>query len=445
MSFTDTEENIGASTVSYTSHETCISFRTLAQQSDRNQGYYTDDEYEYDEKDFFSESEEKYELETSAKQTPTLRQICDALPLSPETFLSDMVGNIVHSYIGNPFVISLCVYTGFVYFPQIGSETGELVIDWGDDKQTILKAGEIGHVDHVYFQAGTHIVCIEGDVTHLCCAGMSKLVDISQWGNLRLLHGEEVFSDCKNLTVTAQDSPNLCYTSSLNGMFRGCKSLIGDFRHWNVSNILDMSFMFSECEQFTSDLGEWDVSNCEMIQGMFNGCINFTSNLSNWDVSKVENMSKLFNDCFVFNSDLSRWDVRKVQNMGEMFSFCTSFNSDLSRWDVSKVENMDYMFANCVLFNADLSKWDVSSAATMSHMFIDCKEFNSDISEWNVRNVRFMDEMFSGCQKFNSKLSEWNVQNAEFVNGMFSGCPSLVWDPRNWELNPIIDVEEMFR
>ena len=339
--------------------------------------------------------EKKGSLEPLSKQTPTLQQVCEATPHTLST-LGHMIGDIVSSYISNPLVVTLStIENGEVKIPEIGSETGDVFVDWGDNTYSVVESKM--ELTHTYKRAGTYTVHIDGDITHLSFQETEELLEISQWGNLRLVKGEAVFFECENLVVTAKDSPNLKYTTSLSEMFEGCISLTGDFSRWDVSNILDMSFMFGGCSEFDSDLSKWDVSNAENMHGMFRDCESFKSDLSEWDTSKVKDMCCMFRLCRIFNSDMSKWDVSKVENMDEMFAWCNAFNSDLSKWNVSVVKKMHSMFQECTSFNSDLSDWDVNMVEDMAAMFAFCGMFDCDLTNWQILAHAETGDMVFNC------------------------------------------------
>ena len=105
------------------------------------------------------------------------------------------------------------------------------------------------------------------------------MLEITQWGNLRLLSGNSVFETCKNLLINTRDQPNLKDTTDLSYMFYDCDSFNSDLSKWDVSTITNMECMFHKCKEFTSDLSKWDVSNVTNMECIFDGCKSFNSNL----------------------------------------------------------------------------------------------------------------------------------------------------------------------
>lgn len=489
MSFTNITQNIDHAT-------SCQEIDDLTNQTSSISLEHDQDIYSTEvETDSESETKELSNMLFS-KQTPSRDQIYNSLP--NHLRMRRLISDIVFSYIGKPFIITLNVTRSSIKIPVVGSVTGTVIIEWGDGEFSTIEE-EFENITHFYENLGIYTVYIHGDVTHLSFKNVNELVEISQWGSLRLvdsdMKNEGAFTFCENLVLTAQDSPNLRYITNLSYMFECCSSLTGDVSNWDVRNVVNMSAMFSDCKVFNSDLSGWDVSNVkdmsfmfsespvfnsdlsmwnvskvENMSGMFSGCALFNSDLSRWNVESVLDMSYMFSDCEYFNSSLSEWNVRNVktmeqmfrgcknfrgylsrwvtcnvENMNEMFYECSHFNTDLSNWDVGKVENMCRMFKRCTLFNSDLSKWNLDSCYDTSEMFSDCTLFNCDLSKWNVSNVDNMYMMFSECVSFNSDISGWDISNVTDMTEMFVYCELFTCDLSNWEdINPSVNIADMF-
>jgi surface protein len=304
----------------------------------------------------------KTETQKLPKRTPSLDEIDELLPMMPKT-----INNIIHGYVGNPFIITLNIkshqshHTTPNLIPTL-SAMNHVSIDWGDDNYDHNYG--FTYIKHEYTQPGIYTVHIYGEITRISFKNVGYLVQISQWGNLRLLSGRKCFSGCENLTITAHDQPNLSDARDLSCMFRNCVKLGNiDMSKWDVSKITNMSDMFQGCKIFNSDLSNWNVSNVNNMSCMFGGCIDFKSDLSSWNVCNVNNMSCMFCGCINFKSDLSSWNVCNVINMSCMFFECKLFNSDLSLWDVRNVVNMSCMFWNCISFNSNLNNWKIQNIA----------------------------------------------------------------------------------
>jgi surface protein len=297
-----------------------------------------------------------------AKRTPTLDELNKILPFPKG------IDNIIHGYVGNPFIITLKITKDInlnidgtwphtahgrnnkrieldkenrtIKIPSLKAKDG-IYIEWGDGiTQYIPQLSHDYGIMHEFYQYGEYIVHIFGDITKLSCSNMHKLIDISQWGNLCLYSCMNTFEGCENLQITAVDYPNLKNVKDSSGMFSDCTNLRANLSKWDVSNITDMGSMFSKCINFNSDLSMWDVSNVKYMFDMFGGCELFESDLSKWNVSNVTEMGFMFKGCTNFTSDLSSWNVSNVKYMFDMFSGCDSFKSDLSKWDISNLQDI---------------------------------------------------------------------------------------------------------
>ena len=278
--------------------------------------------------------------------------------LMSETKLPDDIGLIICA-LADPMLIFTLKISGpcSVTIPTIES-VGGFSIDWGDGQTQYISQN--GTISHQYAAPGRYIAGISGHITYVSFSLMTSLVDISQWGCLRLTRGTNMFMACDNLRITAEDILDVSRVTNMENMFKGCTYINFDASMWDVSKVTDMESMFSGCASFNGDLSRWDVSKVTNMAGMFAGCVSFNSDLSRWDVSSVTAMCYMFRECQNFNCDLSLWDVSRVTNMTRMFHGCRLFNCDLSDWPVLSVLDVYGMLAHCDSFEADLSNWQVS-------------------------------------------------------------------------------------
>ncbi|MEM6720847.1 MAG: BspA family leucine-rich repeat surface protein [Bacteroidota bacterium] len=293
-----------------------------------------------------------------------------------------------------------------ITLPSISSEHFD--IDWGDGTIQYNRFGN-SNITHTYATPGTYTVRITGDLRRLSFANggdKDKLLTIERWGNIKWTNMNRAFFGCKNLDVTAIDTPDL-------------------------SNVTDMSLMFTSCENLigTTAFGSWDVSNVQNMSNAFSGTDAFNQDISTWNTSNVTDMSFMFQGSEGINQDLLQsnggWNTGNVTNMTSMFSGAVNFNGNISNWNVSQVLTMNFMFENTPL-NQDLSTWNPSSTTEMRGMFLNASSFNSDIGNWNVSNVADMVSMFANATSFDQDLGDWdltNLGNSPFGNAsnMFEG------------------------
>ena len=289
-------------------------------------------------------------------------------------------------------------------------------VDWGDGSEIgMVNSFEDPDAIHTYSSAGLKTVTIIGTLNGFNfnenATSKDLVVDVIQWGDMRLGNAGFYFAECINLTgFTATDAPILSEVTDMQRMFVGASSFNADLSTWDVSNVFNMEAMFFGAFAFNADLSSWDVSNVSNMNIMFQSG-NFNGDISTWDVSKVEGMNGMFRFNPSFNGDLSSWDVSNVVRMVGMFNGASSFNGDISNWDVSSVLTMDDMFSSAVAFNADLSNWNVSNVLQMRSMFWSANSFNADLSGWDVSNVLFLENMFFGASSFSADLSSWPTDN----------------------------------
>lgn len=297
------------------------------------------------------------------KAKRTTKNIAQSIPNKMPNVLAD----IMDEYIGNPFVFTIKTEKSLT-IPYINTDS-EVSIDWGDGQYEVIKKNT-KNIYHLYDDSGEYTVAIDGDIQDINFAHVEELIEISQWGGVKI-NSKDAFTGCNNLgMITAEDSPSL--SGDLRGMFSNCYLFNGDINNWDTKEVTNMSDMFARCRQFNSELDNWDVSNVTDMFGMFFECESFNADLNHWNVSKATDMSLMFTRCYSFNGDISDWDVKNVESMNGMFEDCYKFNGDLSRWDVRNVVDMGTMFKNCKLFNADLSRWNVNENVVITGIFDGC-------------------------------------------------------------------------
>jgi len=239
--------------------------------------------------------------------------------------------------------------TNQIKLPLVSSGTYNFTVEWGDGTEDIITAYDQTETTHTYPAEGEYTVTIEGT-----CEGFGftktgvdsgKLIDVVNWGEVKLHNNGAQFYLCGNITkFSASDSPNL-------------------------EHVTNMSYMFYYANNFNGDMANWDTSNVTNMESMFQGSHSFNGDITSWNTSNVTNMSFMFNYAYVFNRDINSWNTAKVTYMDYMFSHATDFNQNIAGWDVSSVTSMISMFYYAAAFNQDLESWIVSNGTDKLNMF----------------------------------------------------------------------------
>lgn len=224
-----------------------------------------------------------------------------------------------------------------IRLPLESSGTYNFIVNWGDGTNSSITSWNQAERTHTYASEGVYTINITGIINGWCfnhegelIIKEEKLLEIEQWGDLRLGNSGGYFWGCTYLNITASDSLDLTGTTNFAHAFRACRTLDKP-----------------KC------MSDWDVSSVTNMYEMFAGAHAFNLNISSWDVSNVTNMKSMFNGAEVFNQDIGDWDVSSVTDMTAMFYAAEDFNQDIGSWDVSSVEHMNYMFDGVTLSTAN--------------------------------------------------------------------------------------------
>jgi surface protein len=209
-----------------------------------------------------------------------------------------------------------------ITLPYDPSGTYGGVIDWGDGNSD---ANDYGNITHIYTTPGDYYITISGIIDGFSFyyddTNNVNLIEIKQWGNLKISDTSSQFRGCSNMNLDGVlDIPDLSLLTTMERMFLDCTSLT------NINNV---------------DL--WDVSNIIYMQATFANT-NFNGDIRPWVVSGVTKMTAMFNNIPSFDVDISLWDVSSVNNMDGMFANSTSFNRDLSGWCVTLIPALPFSF-----------------------------------------------------------------------------------------------------
>ncbi len=289
---------------------------------------------------------------------------------------------------------------------------------WGDGNSNIITISSDPNVTHTYASEGIYTITITGMIIGWCFndeGDLLKIIEIEQWGCLRLGNSGSYFEGCENLVITAIDNLNLTGTTTLRSAFFNCPNLgdSGNMNGWDVSNVTDMGWMFciwAGKGTFNQPIGAWNVSSATNMHGMFRGEYSFNQPISNWNVSSVTDMNCMFQDARSFNQPIDNWDVSSVTDMNSMFHLAIKFDQSLSTWDVSSVTDMGSMFSFAIKFDQSLGTWDVSSVTTMSNMLLavtlSTLNYDNLLLGWSQLPLQIGVDFHAGRSKFSSEAAD---------------------------------------
>jgi surface protein len=365
--------------------------------------------------------------------------------------------------------------TNQITLPLTISGSYNFMVYWGDNTSSSISSALQPEVTHSYATAGTYNVTMSGYIKGWSFNNgrdRRKIIDISQWGSLRLGSGIAQFYGCDALTLNnISDTPNL-YTpynsltnssSSLNAAFRSCSLLVSISRanEWDTSQVTNMSQTFYTTYRYNQNIGNWNTSNVAKMDNMFCGLLAYkhvfnnggNDSIKNWDTSKVQNFSQIFLYNDQFNQPIGSWNVSSASIFNYMFYMNTAFNQPLNNWNTVSAISMSYMFNSASSFNQPIGSWNVSNVADMTQMFYTAYNFNQDIGSWDVSKVKSFYYMFAGSSatktgSFNNggsdSIKNWNTISASNMYAMFYGDPNFNQPIGSWNTSNVTTMGAMF-
>ncbi|MCD2259449.1 BspA family leucine-rich repeat surface protein [Psychroserpens luteolus] len=260
-----------------------------------------------------------------------------------------------------------------VKITTVTSETYNYTVFWGDGTSN---SGVTGDITHTYTTPGTYTVSIAGTFPRITTntpntpgdtSDKLKLIEVVQWGSNPWTSMDLAFSGCRNLDVTATDTPDLSNATSMFNMFADCTSLVGTsaFNSWDVSTITDMLALFFNTTLFDQDISNWNVSAAETMEFMFMFADNFNQDISGWNVSSVTSMEDMFNSATNFDQDLGNWDISSLQTAEDMFANAglstNNYDKLLIGWNT--LNTGETQIPSNITFNAGSSQYCLGEAA----------------------------------------------------------------------------------
>jgi len=363
-----------------------------------------------------------------------------------------------------------------IRLPLTGSGIYNFMVYWGDNTSSSISSALQPEVTHSYATAGTYPITMSGYIKgfrFVNAGDRRKIINISQWGCLKLSANGSQFFGCDALTLNnISDTPNL-YTkgidsissASISAMFRSCSLLttISRLDQWDTSQVSGMQQTFYQANIFNQNIGSWNTSNAINMANLFSGpTTNIThsfnnggsDSIKNWDTSKVTSFSQTFIYNPNFNQPIGSWNVSSASILDFMFYYATGFNQPLNNWNTSNVTSMNSIFYSASSFNQPLSNWNTSKITSMGSMFYEARNFNQDIGSWDVSKVTNFSFMFGAIQptptitsSFNNggspSINNWNVSSASSMNSMFQFQINFNQPIGSWSMGNVTNTSFM--
>lgn len=155
--------------------------------------------------------------------------------------------------------------TNQIAIPTYADYTYNYSIYW-EDVSNAATHGTIteikGNKTITFPKAGTYRVEISGDFPSIFFSDegdKSKILTVSQWGDVAWESMNNAFAGCENLTVPAIDVAVLSSVTDMRGMFASATKFNQSINHWDVSKVTNMVGIFYKVVASTnpSVIGMW--------------------------------------------------------------------------------------------------------------------------------------------------------------------------------------------
>jgi len=256
-----------------------------------------------------------------------------------------------------------------ITLPLESSGTYDFDVDWGDGICETITEYDQAEVTHTYFAIGTYEVQIDGVINGWAfnnTGDKTKIIEISQWGDLLVGDNGEYFQGCTNLNISATDCLDTTNMTDFASFFQRCESLTSiNVSGWDTSLVDDMAHMFRECFLLTSlDLSSWDVENVSIMGSMFYRSYNLTEiNFTGWNTISLTNLGGSFQQCTSLTElGVDGFDMTSVTNVAAMLklSTITNYSDILISWAAQAVQpNLSFNGGNSTYSDAGETARDI--------------------------------------------------------------------------------------
>lgn len=315
--------------------------------------------------------------------------------------------------------------TSQVSLPLISSGTYDFTVDWGDGNQDTITVYNQAEKTHTYAATGTYEITITGVCEGFVFSNTNdrlKLLNISNWGTLKLGVTGNYFYGCANLDITATDIFDITGMTSMFQAFRGCSSLV-----WNDSislldtnNITSFSFCFLGCSLF-NQLIDWDFSSATALDYMLYQCSTYNQPI-NWHIPNVATVTNMLHTATSFNSQFKLTGTSNLTNTNALFLFCSSFNQLVDIDDFSNVTTAINMHNGNTAYNQPVNHLSVVSLVDASNMYLGCSSLNQSFSSWVTSSLQNMFQMFLNCSTLDQDFSTFDFSGVTNITSVMAGC-----------------------
>lgn len=358
-----------------------------------------------------------------------------------------------------------------ISLPLVRNGNYDFKVHWGDGNKDIITEWNSEAATHQYEQEGVYTVEITGTIIGWAFGNHNALniVEISQWGDLKLGDTKGQFFGCRNLKITAADIPDLTGVSSLENAFRECTSLenIPNLENWQTGNISRMSDMLLGATSFHQDITNLDFSSVEDLDIIpeskdsikdllefwksYDRSLTFTSRWQVYDSHAKEiSLPLVRNGRYHFivdwgdgsRDEITSWaDKNKIHQYESSGIYDVQISGIIEGWSFSETS---FSARNLL----EIQSWGPLKWGNTQWQFFGCEKLSitaEDVPDLSA--TRSLAYAFSNCRKltFFSSINNWDVSGVTTVKGMFwnSGFPYDNID--GWDTASISDYNKMGR
>ena len=287
------------------------------------------------------------------------------------------------------------------------------------------------------------------------CSALTS-VDLSKFNTANVIDMQYMFYGCKSLAsldVSMFDTGNVL---NMCNMFSGCSSLKElDLMNFSTSNVQTMDNMFAGNSSLVWIFADskFSTASCTRGNGMFNGCKSLLGAI-NYDASKTD--YKYANCSTGYFADKNKARDTYVRLKNGVLTFYYSYykqsgdyglnsGSDDPGWYSKRNQITKAVFDKSF---KDQSPWtcrrwfykaynltsiegienlDVSGTRNITSMFENCKKLKVlDLSNFNTPNLNIMNRVFYGCSGLTTIYASDNFKIGKEGTEVFTGCDNLI-------------------